>query len=79
MQQVNSIKQIETAINENGDMVVSKNKENNMVIMSIEEYKNSIFSKETERHLLNSEKDIENGRTKNASVFFRELEEKYGF
>lgn len=79
MQQVNSLKQIETAINENGDMVVSKNKENNVVIMSIAEYKKTMFSKETEKHLLNSEKDIDSGRTKSASVVFKELEEKYGF
>ena len=73
MQQVNSINNIKTLIKENGDIVVNKN------ITSKKDYKKTLFSNEAERHLLNSEKDIENGKTKKASVVFKELEEEYGF
>ena len=40
MQQITNLQEIETAINEYGEVVVSKNKKNDVIIiMSIEEYK----------------------------------------
>ena len=36
MQQVTSLQQIETFINENGEMVIGKNDKNNVIIMSME-------------------------------------------
>lgn len=79
MQQVTNIKEIETAINENGDMIISKNNKNNVIIMSMEEYKNNILDDETVNKLLKSEKDIENGRTRKATEVIKELKDKYGF
>ena len=77
MQQVTSLKEIETIVNENGEAIIGKNNKNNMVIMSMEEYRNNIFDKETVQKLLKSEEDIKNGKTKNATVVIKELREKY--
>ena len=67
MQQVTSLQDIETFINENGEVVIGKNSENNVIIMSMEEYTNNIFDREMIKKLLKSEEDIEKGRTKKAT------------
>lgn len=79
MQQVTSIKEIETFINQNGEMVIGKNNKNNVIVMSMEEYRNNIFDEETIKCLLKSEEDIENGRTRKATEVIKELREQYGF
>ena len=79
MQQVTSLQEIETAINQNGEMVIGKNSKNNVIVMSMEEYKNNIFNKEMVKKLLKSEEDIEKGRTKKATEVIKELRTKYGF
>ena len=79
MQQVTSLQQIEKFINQNGEMVIGKNNKNNVVVMSMEEYRNNIFDNETVKKLLKSEEDIEKGRTKKATEVAKELREKYGF
>lgn len=79
MQQVTSLQQIETCINQNGEMVIGKNNKNNVVVMSMEEYKNNIFDNETVKKLLKSEEDIEKGRTRKATEVIKELRTKYGF
>ena len=77
MQKVANIQEIETAIKKYGDIVVSKNNENNVIIMSIEEYKK--LNEDIDVHLSKSEEDIEEGTVKNAKEVFKELKEKYGF
>ena len=79
MQQVSSLHEIETFIDENGEMVIGKNKKNNVVVMSMEEYRNHIFDDKTVKQLLKSEEDIEKERTRKATEVIRELKEKYGF
>lgn len=79
MQQVNRIKEIETAINENGEMIIFKNSKNNVIIMSLEEYRNNIFDDKIVKSLIKSEKDIENGKTRKATDVIKEFEEKYDF
>ncbi len=39
MQQVTNIKELENAVVKNGEMVVIKNENNNVVVMSMEEYR----------------------------------------
>ena len=78
MQQVTNLQEIETAINEHGEMIVGKNKKNKVVIMSLEEYKKRLQEKEIVEHLKKSEQDIEAGRVKDASKVFEEWSEKYG-
>ena len=46
MQQVRSLQEIETAISQNGEMVIGKNSKNKVIVMSMEEYKNNIFNNE---------------------------------
>lgn len=79
MQQVTSLQEIETVINQNGEMVIGKNNKNNVIIMSMEEYKNNIFDNDTVKKLLKSEEDIEKGRTRKATEVIKELRTKYGF
>lgn len=79
MQQVTSIKEIETVINKNGEMIIGKNNKNNVIVMSMDEYRNNIFDEETIKCLLKSEEDIENGRTRKATEVIKELREQYGF
>ncbi len=79
MQQVRSIQEIEKVINQNGEMVIGKNNKNNVIVMSMEEYRNNIFDNETVQCLLKSEEDIKKGRTKKATEVIKELRAKYGF
>ena len=79
MQQIKNLHEIETIINQNGEMVISKNNKNNVVVMSMEEYRDNIFDKETVYKLLKSEEDIEKGRTRKAEDVVKEFREKFGF
>lgn len=75
MQQVTNIKELETAVNLNGEMVVSKNSKNNIVVMSMEEYKKKLLKDKIERNLLKAEDDIKKGRVKEAEDVFKEWNE----
>ncbi len=50
-----------------------------VVILSINEYKEKIQELEIIRHLQKSEDDIKNGRTTPAKDFFKELRNEYGY
>ncbi len=78
MQQVTNFQEIETAISNNGEMVVLK-KNNNMVIMSIEEYNRKKMRKDIIKKLKQSEKEIENGEGIDSDKAFKELRLKYGY
>ncbi len=79
MQKVTNLQELKTAINLNGEMVVTKNKNNNVILMSIEEYKRKLQEDEIAEKLEKAEKQIEEGKTISATEVFKELEEKYGF
>mgnify|MGYP000266088678 CR=1 FL=1 len=79
MQQVINVKEVENAMNKYGDIVLSKNSNNNVIVMSVEQYKSKLKEEEIEKKLLKAEKQIEDGKTINATEVFKELEEKYGF
>ena len=76
MQQLINLQEIKTAVNKYGEVVISKNKKNDEVVMSMEEYKKKSLDKEKERKILESEEDYTNGRTKKAEEVFKEWEEK---
>lgn len=78
MQQVTNIQELETAVNLNGEMVVSKNSRNNIIVMSMEEYKKKLMKDKIEKNLLKAEEDIENGRVRDAEDVFKEWNAKYG-
>ena len=79
MQQLLSINEIESALNQYGEIVVCKNSNNNnnVVVMSMEEYKKQLLEKDIEEHLLKAEDDIKNGRVRDAREVFKEWKEKY--
>ncbi len=78
MQQVTNLQNIKTAVNQYGEVVVSKNSKNNVVVMSMEEYKKKLLDEEIERKILKSEDDYNNGRVRKAEDVFKEWELKYG-
>ncbi len=78
MQELTNLEEIETAVNQYGEIVVSKNNKNNVVVMSMEEYKEKMLDKEIERKILKSEEDYNNGRIRKAKDVFKEWKLKYG-
>lgn len=75
MQQLN-IQEIETAVNEYGEIVISKNNKNNIVVMSMEEYNRK---KDIIKKLKESEKEIQRGEGIESDIAFKELRQKYGY
>ena len=78
MQQVTNLQNIKTAVNQYGEVVVSKNSKNNVVVMSMEKYKKKLLDEEIERKILKSEEDYKNGKVRKAEDVFKEWEQKYG-
>ena len=79
MQQLTNIQAIETALSQYGDIVISKNKKDKAMVMSMEEYRKKLFEEQIEKKLTKAEKQIEEGKTVKASEVFKELEAQYGF
>ena len=75
MQNIN-IQEVETAMNKYGDIVLTKNDKNNVIVLSVEQYKEKISKEKIEKKLLVAEKQIEEGKTIKAVDVFKELEEK---
>lgn len=78
MRQLN-IKEIETAVNQYGEIVIRKNNENNVVVMSMEEYNKNILRNEIIKALKKSEEEVENGEGIDSDMAFKELRQKYGY
>ena len=78
MQQLTNLKEIETAVNQYGEIIVSKNNKNNVVVMSMKEYKSKMLDEEIESKILKSEEDYNNGRVRKAEDVFKEWKLKYG-
>ena len=77
MQQVTNIQDLKTAVTKNGEMVITIDN-NNIVIMNMEEYRKKIMKEDIENHLLKAEDDIRNGRVRNARDVFKEWKKQYG-
>ena len=78
MQQLTNLKQIETAVNQYGEVVLSKNN-NNFVVMSMEEYNKNILREEIIKALKKSEQEIEKGEGIESDEAFKKLRKKYGY
>ena len=76
MIQVENIQDLKTAVNQNGEMVITMNN-NNIVIMKMEEYRKKLLKEDLEKNLLKAEEDIRNGRVRDAREDFKEWEKKY--
>ena len=72
MQRLTNLQEIETAVNQYGEIVVSKNNKNNVVLMSMEEYKKKMLDDKIERKILKSEEDYNNGKVRKAEDVFNE-------
>ena len=77
MIQVTNIQDLKTAVNQNGEMVITMNN-NDIVIMKMEEYREKLLKEDIEEHLLKGEDDITKGRVRDAREVFKEWKEKYG-
>lgn len=79
MQQVTDIQTIETAVNEYGEIVISKNSKNKVILMSMEEYNKKNMKDSIIKKLEKSEEKIENGEGIESDIAFRELRKKYKY
>ena len=55
MQQAINIQEVENAMNKYGDIVLSKNSNNNVIVMSVEQYKNKLKEKDYDLALIGCE------------------------
>lgn len=79
MKQLSNFQELQTAVNQKGEMVVLKNNGNNITMMSMEEYRNTILKKDLIWKLKQSEKEIENGEGIDSDTAFRKLRLKYAY
>ena len=77
MQQLTNMQDLEIAVKLNGEMVVSKNSKDDIIVMSMEEYKKKLMKEKIERNLLKAEEDIKKGRVRDAEDVFEEWNAKY--
>ena len=78
MQQLTNLNEIEAAVDQYGEIVISKNNKNNVIVMSMEEYKKKILDEIIERKILKSEEDYNAGKVREAEDVFEEWKLKYG-
>ena len=78
-----TVKEVEKTLNNYSNIdepiFVKRENKDDVVILSLKEYKEKMLEKEIIEHLKKSEKDIENGKTISADKFFNELRKKYGY
>ena len=78
MQQLTNLQELEMAVNLNGEVVVTKYDKDNVILMSMEEYKKSLIKDKIKNNLIKSEEDIKLGRVRDAEEVFKEWNAKYG-
>ena len=78
MQQLTNLQELEMAVNLNGEVVVTKNNKNNVILMSMEEYKKSLIKDKIQNNFIKAEEDIKLGRVRDAEEVFKEWNAKYG-
>ncbi len=78
MQQLTNLQELKMAVNLNGEVVVTKNNKNNVILMSMEEYKKSLIKDKIKNNLIKAEEDIKLGRVRDAEEVFKEWNAKYG-
>lgn len=78
MQQLTNLQELEMAVNLNGEVIVTKNNKNNVILMSMEEYKKSLIKDKIKNNLIKAEEDIKLGRVRDAEEVFKEWNAKYG-
>ena len=83
MQKEITVKEIESTINQYSNIeepiIVKRENNNDLVIISIDEYKKKIYLAELDRKLQEGEEDIKNNRASEVREVFKELRQKYGY
>ena len=83
MQKIISVKDVENVLeqytNIEEPIIVKRDNKEDVIIMSIQEFKKRLFIEELERKLDESEEEIENDKVHNVEDVFKELREQYGY
>lgn len=83
MQKVITVEEMEKTVNKYTNIeepiIVKRKNNNDLVILSMEEYKKKLFLNELDRKIKEGEEDIKNGRTHKLRDVFKELRSEYGY
>ena len=79
MQQAINVQELEVAMNKYGDVVVTKNAKDNVIVMSVEQYNKELMRSDIVKKLKKSEEEIERGEGIESDLAFKELRAKYGY
>lgn len=83
MQKVITVEEMEKIANEYTNIeepiIVKRANKNDLVILSMEEYKKKLFLNELDEKIQEGEEDLKNGKTHKLRDVFKELRSEYGF
>ena len=83
MQREITVKELENTVNEMDEIIepiiVKRNNKQDLLVISLEQYKKELFLNELAIKLEKSEKEYEEGKTHDARKVFGELRTKYGY
>lgn len=83
MQREITVNEVESTIKKYTNIVepllIKRDNEEDLIIISAEEYKKKIFLAELDKKLEEGEEDIRNNKVHNAKKVFKELREEYGY
>ncbi len=83
MQREITVEEIETTINSYTNIeepiIVKRENKDDLIIISMEEYKKKLYLADLDKKLLEGEEDIINGEVYDAREVLMELREKYGY
>ena len=71
--EVNSLDEI------NEPIIVKRNNKQDLVVISLEQYKKQLFITELSSKIEKSKKEVEQGKVHSARTVFKELKAKYGY
>lgn len=83
MQKEITVREIEETLNQYDNIdepiLVKRENKSDVVIISMEKYKEKLLELDVIKHLQKSEEDIKNGKTVSAEKLFKELRTKYEY
>ncbi len=79
MKEISNFQDLETTITQNDKMIIQRNSDSNIIVMSMNEYNNKIMKKDIIKKLKQSEKEIERGEVIDSDEFFEKLKAKFGY
>jgi len=83
MQKKITVQELESTVNEMDEIIepiiVKRNNKQDLVLISLEQYKKELFLTELSSKLEKSKKEYEQGKVHDARTVFKELRAKYGY